>query len=161
MKLALFLWYEILYMRKFSMYSNISVQFNEYHHSNDGLVNWSGLYMTTGQHFNLLQVTTACQIYFVECVSKIKHISQLSIIQYMGLCVFSLPISLVMIERIHFVLLVLSSSNWTGSMNYYPLFRVRSWNNGMRCMSLYILILGFLFSPVCVCVCMCRGGAHG
>ena len=27
-----------------------------------------------------------------------------------------------------------------GSMNYYPLFRVRSWNNGMRCMSLYILL---------------------
>ena len=27
-----------------------------------------------------------------------------------------------------------------GSMNYYPLFRVRSWNNGMRCMSFYILI---------------------
>ena len=26
-----------------------------------------------------------------------------------------------------------------GSMNYYPLFRVRSWNNGMRCMSFYIL----------------------
>ena len=25
-------------------------------------------------------------------------------------------------------------------MNYYPLFRVRSWNNGMRCMSLYSLI---------------------
>ena len=23
----------------------------------------------------------------------------------------------------------------TGSMNYYPLFRVRSWNNGVRCMS--------------------------
>ena len=28
----------------------------------------------------------------------------------------------------------------TGSMNYYPLFRVRSWNNGMRCMSLYNLM---------------------
>ena len=27
-----------------------------------------------------------------------------------------------------------------GSMNYNPLFRVRSWNNGMRCMSFYILI---------------------
>ena len=27
-----------------------------------------------------------------------------------------------------------------GIMNYYPLFRVRSWNNGMRCMSFYILI---------------------
>ena len=26
------------------------------------------------------------------------------------------------------------------SMNYYPLFKVRSWNNGMRCMSLYILM---------------------
>ena len=25
-------------------------------------------------------------------------------------------------------------------MNYYPLFRVRSWNNGMRCVSLYILM---------------------
>ena len=26
------------------------------------------------------------------------------------------------------------------SMNYYPLFRVRSWNNRVRCMSFYILI---------------------
>ena len=26
-----------------------------------------------------------------------------------------------------------------GSMNYYPLFRVRSWNNGVRCMSFCIL----------------------
>ena len=26
-----------------------------------------------------------------------------------------------------------------GSMNYYPLFRVRSWNNGVSCMSFYIL----------------------
>ena len=26
-----------------------------------------------------------------------------------------------------------------GSMNYYPLFSVRPWNNGMRCMFLYIL----------------------
>ena len=28
-----------------------------------------------------------------------------------------------------------------GSMNYYPLFRVRSWNNGVCCMSFCILIL--------------------
>ena len=27
-----------------------------------------------------------------------------------------------------------------GSMNYFPLFRVRSWNNCMRCMSFYILM---------------------
>ena len=60
--------------------------------------------------------------------------SQLPIIQYMGLCVFSLPISLVLIERIY----ILSYyHHQIGSMNYYPLFGVRSWNNGMRCMSLY------------------------
>ena len=28
-----------------------------------------------------------------------------------------------------------------GSMNSYPLFRVRSWNSGVRCMFFYILIL--------------------
>ena len=28
-----------------------------------------------------------------------------------------------------------------GSMNYYPLFRVRSWNNDVRCMSFYILMV--------------------
>ena len=28
-----------------------------------------------------------------------------------------------------------------GSMNYYPLSRVRSWNNGVRCVSFYILRL--------------------
>ena len=60
--------------------------------------------------------------------------SQLSIIQYMGLCVFSLPISLVMIGRIY----TLSYHHYKiRSMNYYPLFRVRLWNNGMCCMSLY------------------------
>ena len=58
---------------------------------------------------------------------RLSTFSQLSIIQYMGLCVFSLPISLVMIERIYY-------HHQIGSMNYYPLFRVRSWNNGMRCM---------------------------
>ena len=26
------------------------------------------------------------------------------------------------------------------SMNYYPLFRVRSWNNGVSCMSFYVLM---------------------
>ena len=63
--------------------------------------------------------------------------SQLFILKYMGLCVFSLPISLVMIERIY----TLSYYHEIGSMNYNPLFRDRSWNNGMRCMSLYILII--------------------
>ena len=35
----------------------------------------------------------------------------------------------------------LSYYHQTGSMNYYPLFRVRSWNNVLRCMSFYILIV--------------------
>ena len=62
----------------------------------------------------------------------LKPISQLPIIQYVGLCVFSLPISFVMIEIIY----TLSYYHLQiGSMNYYPLFRVRSWNNDIRCMS--------------------------
>ena len=48
--------------------------------------------------------------------------SQLSTIQYMGLCVFSLSIALVMMERIY----TLSCYHrQIGSMNYSPLFRVR------------------------------------
>ena len=68
---------------------------------------------------------------------RLSIFSQLSILQYMGLCVFSLPIPLVMIERIYTMSYY---HNQIGSMNCYPLFRVSSWNNGMRCMSLYILI---------------------
>ena len=67
---------------------------------------------------------------------RLSIFSQLYIIYYMGLCVFSFPISLVMIERIYTLLYY---HHQIVSMNYYPLFRVRSWNNGMRCMSLYIL----------------------
>ena len=66
--------------------------------------------------------------------------SQLSIIQHLGLCVFSLPISFVMIERIYMLcLIIIIKSDELWSVNYYPLFRIRSWNNGMRCISLYIL----------------------
>ena len=44
---------------------------------------------------------------------RLSIISQLSIIQYVGLCVFSLPISFVMIERIYIYMyfVLLSSSN--------------------------------------------------
>ena len=48
--------------------------------------------------------------YFLSSVRVgVSIFSQLSIIQYVGLCVFSLPISFVMIERTYFVLS--SSSN--------------------------------------------------
>ena len=56
----------------------------------------------------------------------------------MGLCVFSLPTPLVMIERIY-ILYLSNIVKSIGSLNFYPLFRVRSWNNGVRCMSFYIL----------------------
>ena len=65
---------------------------------------------------------------------RLSIFSQLPVLQYMGLCVFSLPSSPVMIERIY----TLSHyHHQIGSMNYYPLFRVSSWNNCMRCMSIY------------------------
>ena len=82
-------------------------------------------------------------IELIKCLSDIfcrvcewDIFSQLSIIQYMGLCVFSLPISLVMIEMIYTLSYY---HHQIGSMNYYPLFRARSWNNGMRCVSIFLL----------------------
>ena len=90
-------------------------------------------------YLKTLNLWNACQICFVECVRS-SIFSQLSIIQYMRLCVFSLPISLVMIERIYTLSYY---HHQIGSMNYFPLFRLRSWNNGMRCMSLYILMTKF------------------
>ena len=70
---------------------------------------------------------------------RLSIFSRLSIIQYVGLYVFSLPISLVMIERIYIYTLSYYHHQ-IGSMNYYQLFRVRSWNNGVRCMSFHILM---------------------
>ena len=71
---------------------------------------------------------------------RLSIFSLLSIIQYMGLCVLSLPVSLVMIERIY-TLCYYHHQIW--SMNYHPLFRVMSWNYGVRYMSLYILTMMF------------------
>ena len=79
-------------------------------------------------------------IYFVECVSKIKHI--LSVIHY-TIC------GAVWFQVTHFpcddwenIYTLSYYHHQIGSMNYYPLFRVRSWNNddGVRCMSFYILL---------------------
>ena len=57
--------------------------------------------------------------------------------QYVGLCVFSLPIFLMMIE----IMSTLSFyHHQIGSRNYYLMFRARSQNSGMRCMPLFILL---------------------
>ena len=47
-----------------------------------------------------------CQIYVVECV-KWGIFSHLSIMQYVGLCVFSLTISPVMIEKVYILCLII------------------------------------------------------
>ena len=70
--------------------------------------------------------STPQQIYFqrLQNSSKVNYItyitltisSQLSIKQYMGLCVFSWPISLLMIERVHILCLIIitiKSEVWT------------------------------------------------
>ena len=76
--------------------------------------------------------------YIFECVSKIKHIP--SIIRY-TIC------GAVCFQFTHFpcdsyenIYTLSYYHHQIGSMSYYPLFRVRSWNNGMRCMYLYIHI---------------------
>ena len=68
---------------------------------------------------------------------RLRLFSQLSLIQCMGLCIFSLPKSPAMIVR----MCTLSyNHHQIGSMNHKSLFRVRSWNNGIRCMSYYVLM---------------------
>ena len=86
-------------------------------------------------HLRTLAIWNACQIYFVECVNKIKHILSVSLYTISGAVCFQFP---------HF-----PCDDWENiytlsyyhhqirSMNHYPLFRVISWNNGVRCMSLY------------------------
>ena len=78
-------------------------------------------------------------IYCVECVSKIKHI--LSLIHY-TIC------GAVCFQFTHFccddwenIYALSYYCHQIGNMDSYPLFRVRSWNNGVHCMSFYILII--------------------
>ena len=88
-------------------------------------------------YLKTLILKNACQIYLGECVSNIKHV--LSVIRYTicgGVC-FQFTYS-PCDDRDN--IYTLSFYRQIGSMSYYPLFRVRSWNNGVRCMSFYILI---------------------
>ena len=73
-------------------------------------------------------------------MSKIEHILlviHIYIHSIYGGCMFSVyPIPSWWLREY----IALSYYHQIGSMNYYPLIRVRSWNNGMRRMSLYILL---------------------
>ena len=91
-----------------------------------------------------LHLQNACQIHFVECVSKSKHI--ISVIHY-AIC------RAVCFQFTHFhcddwenIYTLFYYHHQIGSMKYmyYPMFRVRSQNNGICFMSSYILI-GLLF----------------
>ena len=66
----------------------------------------------------------------------LSHFSQLSFIQYVGLCVLSLPNFPVMIAR---MFILYHHHHQLGSMNDWPLFRARSWNNGTAYHGLLIL----------------------
>ena len=92
-------------------------------------------------YLKTLNLWNACQIYFVECVSKFKHI----------LSVIHNTIHYTICGAVCFLFTHSSCDDWgniytlsyyhhqIGSMNYYPLFRVRTLNNGVHCMSFYIL----------------------
>ena len=92
-------------------------------------ISLSSLYKLIWRHWTY---KSACQIYFIECVSKIKDV--FSVIHY------------TMYGAVCFQFTHFPCDDWKhtytssyyhhqmGSMNYYPLIMVRSWNNGMRCM---------------------------
>ena len=65
-------------------------------------------------YLKTLNLLNACQIYFVARV-RLSIFFQLSIIHYVGLCVFNLPNSLILIERIYILCLVIiiKSEVWT------------------------------------------------
>ena len=80
--------------------------------------------------------------YMLPCVClRLRQFSQLSFIQYMVPCVFSLANSPAMIVRMCILSYHHHHHHQIGSMQHWPLFRVRSWNSGMRCMSYYVLAI--------------------
>ena len=85
-------------------------------------------------YLKTLSVWNACQIHFVECVSKIKYIFSYQLCNMWG-CVFSVyPFPLWGLREY-----TLSYyHHHIGSMDDYPLYRISSWNSGMRCMYFYI-----------------------
>ena len=77
------------------------------------------LYITPSHYHhcaNIELIKCTWDIHIVSSVwTKLSIFSQLSIIQYVGLCVFSLPIFLVMIERMYILclIIIIKSEVWT------------------------------------------------
>ena len=86
--------------------------------------------------------------YSLSSVSKIRHI--LSVIHY--------KTRTVCFQSTHFpcddwdnIFTLSYFHHRIGSMNYYPWFRARSWNNGVRCMSFCILLRHYIVAKMTVC----------
>ena len=82
-------------------------------------------------------------IFSVECVSQIRSVISI---------IFHAKYGTVCIQLTHFSYddceNICTRSYYhhrIGSMTHLPLFRVRSWKNGMRCMSFYIFIMRFSY----------------
>ena len=98
------------------------------------------LYITPSHYHHCANLSEDTEV--IKCLSdifcrvcKIKHIfSVIEYPKYGAVCFQFTHFPYDDWEDIHLVLL--SSSN----RKYFTLFMVRSWNNGMRCMSLYILM---------------------
>ena len=111
------------------------------------------LYITPSHYHHCTNIHEDIEL--IKCLSdifcrvcKIRHI--LSVIHYTvgGAVCFQFTHFLVMIERIYTLSYY---HHQIGSMNYYPLFRVRSWNNGVRCMS--FCISSKVFCILCLTFC--------
>ena len=89
-------------------------------------------------YLKTLNSSNACQIYFVECVSKSNHI--LSVIHYTIYGAVCFQLTHLPCDDWENIFALSYHHHQIGSMKYYPLFRVRSWNNSMRCMYCHILI---------------------
>ena len=75
---------------------------------------------------------------FVECVTKKRHIH--SVIHYTIRGAVCFQFTQFPYDDWENIYTLYYHHHQIGSMNYYPLFRVRSWNNGVRCMTFCILM---------------------
>ena len=95
--------------------------------------------------------------YISSSVSKIKHI--LSYIQCTICGTVSFQFTRFPCDKweniyIHiYIYILFYCHHQIGSMNYYPLFRVRSWNNGMRCMFIFV---SYIRPHVVINICVSR-----
>ena len=89
-------------------------------------------------YLKTLSLSNACQIYFVECLIDIRHI--LAVIHYTIRGAVCFQFTHFLCDDWENIYTLSYHHHQIGSMNYYPLFKVRSWNNGVRCMSFCILM---------------------